>query len=353
MNSPRSPVFFGGNQHKYYRIVTPAHVVVSSKEVEEAELPESPKIWSCMCRASESTKASYVQVTLTRTVIKSSRTKFALSGITLIQTDYTRPYIVPINPNMARIGGRKHNLRHDDVFTQFYAAAINRQPSQFKNENIGFVVHAHCWVLLNHVIPTTLVEREMEKFIHAAQEYWHESKLWGSNDSRLRLAKYCDLLHPYPGSNAPFKYGCDIYKNPLIVPEMHKAIDRARKTEKNHIRPRDNSIPLDIAIIVAELICPIDYTPADLMNTRNMLAAFQWTLPDGFWKRRLKEEDILFELELLRKANYPIDWQSLRLDLMALVSNRHWYHFSGLANRVRVLGFMTAIASNFLNMPRG
>lgn len=284
--------------------------------------------------------------------MKGPTTKYFLSGITAIRTDNTRPYIVPKSRSMARIGGRTPHLQHDDTFVQFYAASIRRQPSEFKDEHIGFVVHAHCWALLNHIIPTTLVERKLEKFICAAQKYWRGHELWGSNDAMLKLVKQYDLLHINSELKSPFKYGCDIYKNPLIVPEIQKAIDRARKTGKKYTKPHTNysHVPLDIAILIAERICPIDYTLDDVKNTRNMLSAWQWTLPDGFWKRRLKEEDILFELESLKEEDYSIDWQSLRLDLMALVSDRNWYKLSGMANRVRVLSFMTAITSDFLEM---
>lgn len=275
--------------------------------------------------------------------------------------------MIPKDPNMARIGGRTCKLQYDDRFIHFYAAAITKQPSHLRGENIGYAVHAHCWALLNHIISTALVEKNMEKFVRAARKYWrnHESwgrdkddelseiedddsESWGSDDWslrswKLRFGKY------HPG----FRYGCDIYKNPLIVPKVQeaieKAIDRASKTEAKSTQLRCSPVPLEVAIMIAERTCPIDYTPADVMDTRNMLAVWQWKLPDGFWKRRLKEE-IFIELNSLREANHPIDWQTLWLDLMGLVSDREWYVPSGLPNRERVLGFMTGIKSNFFEM---
>ena len=130
------------------------------------------------------------------------------------------------------------------------------------------------------------------------------------------------------------------------MPEVQRAIESARKTKKERVQSRYSDVPLEVAIMIAELICPVDYTPADLKNTRNMLSVLQWTLPDWFWKRRLKEE-IFIELNSLREANCSIDWQGLRLDLMGLVFDKNWYVFSGLPNRERVLGLMTGIKSNF------
>lgn len=142
------------------------------------------------------------------------------------------------------------------------------------------------------------------------------------------------------GVHPGFEYGCDIYKNPLIVPEVQKAIDSAMKTKEKRMQSRRSLVPLEVAIMIAEWTCPINYTPADVKNTRNMLSAWQWKLPDWFWKRRLKE-DIFIELKLLEESNYPVDWQALWLDLMGLVSDREWYFYSGLPNRDRVLGFMS------------
>ncbi|KAJ5496697.1 hypothetical protein N7463_008684 [Penicillium fimorum] len=81
-NPPRSATCLRGAQCK----ATPAHVVVPSKEVEDAEPPEFPKMWSCMCRA----------------IIKAHNSEFVLSGIIAIETDHTRPYIVPKCPGMNR-----------------------------------------------------------------------------------------------------------------------------------------------------------------------------------------------------------------------------------------------------------
>ncbi|CAG7934843.1 unnamed protein product [Penicillium nalgiovense] len=119
--------------------------------------------------------------------------------------------------------------------------------------------------------------------------------------------------------------------------------------DKEYKPPRCSHVPLEVATMIAEWTCPIYYTPADMKNTRNMLSAWQWTLPDWFWKVRLKEE-LFIELNSLRESNHSIDWQALRLDLMALVSDRVWYVSSGLPNRERVIGFMTAIKSNFLKI---
>lgn len=215
--------------------------------------------------------------------------------------------MVPKNPSMARIGGRTRNLQYDDTFIPFYPASVRRQLGRFRGKIIGFVVHAHCWALLNHIISTTLVESKMDKFVRASRKYWHDHEAWGGLDYMLMEWKL-RLGSRHPG----FYYGCDIYKNPFVVPEVQKAIDSARKTKKERVKSRCSDVPLEVAIMIAEWTCPIHYTPADVKNTRNLLSAWQWTLPDGFWKSRLKEE-IFVELNPLRESDYSIDWQALGL----------------------------------------
>ncbi|KAJ5492186.1 hypothetical protein N7453_010283, partial [Penicillium expansum] len=322
-------ILFGESQWKHYKKDKPEHVMVPSKEVEGADLAKFPSMWSCMGRA----------------IIKGPTTKYFLSGITVIENQTNDPYIIPKDPNIARIAGRTRNLQCDDgTFVQFYAATIKRQLSRFKGKNIGFVVHAHCWALLNHIMSTTLVESKIEKFIRAARKYWRDHEAWSIVDYPLKSWKNGSIV-VHPG----FEYDCDIYKNPLIVPEVQKAIDSARKTKKKRMQSRYSPVPLEVAIMIAEWTCPIDYTMADVKNTRNMLSAWQWKLPDWFWNRRLKE-DIFIELKSLKKTNCSIDWQALRLDLMGLLCDQEWYAFSGLPNRARILGFMTGIKSKFLEM---
>ena len=170
---------------------------------------------------------------------------------------------------MARIGGKRlKNPGHDDTFIQFHGAWLDRQPKEYKGKNFGFPVHVHCWVLLNHVIPTKLIESNMEKLVRAAQKYWRSRGLWGAQDFQLSLWRPKQLRFRARSSYWRRKdwspkgsnYACDIYRNPLMVPEVQKAIDSARKTKKERVQSRYSDVPLEVAIMIAELICPIDYT---------------------------------------------------------------------------------------------
>ena len=251
---------------------------------------------------------------------------------------------------MARIGGSKNDPQYDeDSFVQFYPRSLyprnlTRQPSQHKKKQIGYVVHAHCWVLLNYVIDTTLVEENFKKFVLAARKHWRGFEMWEDyrNIDRGFLVKRLICAQT-------FDYGYNITPNPLNVPEVQKAIDRARKFRREHIKSPSSKASLDVAVMIAEFICPIDYTMSDLRNIRKILSAFQWRPLDWFWERRLKGHTY-FEVNKLRETSSPIDWQALWLDLIDLISDREWYPSSGLANRERILKLMIAIKSNFLEI---
>lgn len=54
-------------------------------------------------------------------------------------------------PDNRTVGGRRINPYDNHDFTQFYAASIGWQPSQYKEKLHGYIIHAHCWVLFGRV----------------------------------------------------------------------------------------------------------------------------------------------------------------------------------------------------------
>ncbi|KAJ5832040.1 hypothetical protein N7474_000351 [Penicillium riverlandense] len=293
------------------------HVTVPSIKVEEACFGDFPRLWSCFCRA----------------MIKESDTKYRLTGINVVPRHLNVHYNFPKDPTIARIGGRE-NARYDDQdFTRFLAAKIGRQPRQYKGELLGYIIHAHCWVLFGRVLGALPTKTKLAKFIQSSRKHWRKEKLHGLEDYNIRWVKPNQAL-------SELEYGCDIYQNPLVIPALQEVITRANPSHT--IYPLFNKLPIELAVLICEWICPADYTSNDVENLRNLLFAFQWEMPDGFWRRWLKE-DLFFELDTLRKSNSPVNWQVLGLDLMALVSDRTWYTTNGLANRERILRNIIAI----------
>jgi hypothetical protein len=103
---------------------------------------------------------------------------------------------------------------------------------------------------------------------------------------------------------------------------------------------------MEISLLISEWVCPVNFTGNDIKNIKNMLLTFQWKFPEFFWRARLK--DLFIELDELKKAKTPVDWQVLGLGLMSLVSDRESYCYSSLGNRERVLGRVVEIKKAYL-----
>ncbi|KAJ5568627.1 hypothetical protein N7450_011113 [Penicillium hetheringtonii] len=120
---------------KYWKPSRAEHFMVSAYEVENAHyIRKFPRLWCCLYRA----------------IIKDSKTKYRLTGITSTP-NWQGPFYALNDPAKARITGKKNAQYHSQAFTQFYAANITRQPRVYKDKTIGYVIHAHCWALLGHV----------------------------------------------------------------------------------------------------------------------------------------------------------------------------------------------------------
>lgn len=128
--------------------------------------------------------------------------------------------------------------------------------------------------------------------------------------------------------------------------EVQEVIDSAN-IKCHHLPFHFKTLPLEVAILITEYVCPVNYTVDDIKNTKNMLSAFQWELPDWFWRGRLDKQHLFMELDGLEKTRPPMGWQ-LALDLMNLVTDQARFPSSGLANRERVLGIMFGLEKAFL-----
>lgn len=210
---------------------------------------------------------------------------------------------------------------------------MSKQPTQYKGKLLGFIIHAHCWVLFHQALGARPTDINLAKFIKSSRNHWRKEKLQGLED--------CNVGYVEPNQSlSELEFGCDIYQNPVVIPALQEVITRANTGDS--IYPHFSKLPLEVIILISEWVCPTDYDLDDVENIRNMLFAFQWNLPDWFWRRRL-QEDLFFELDILRKSSSPVNWQMLGLGLMGLVSDRTWYTTRGLANRERILRNVVAI----------
>lgn len=251
-------------------------------------------------------------------------------------------------PHSQAVGGSRINRCEDDDFTQFYAANIGRQPSHYKGKLLGYIIHAHCWVLCSQIEGLKLKEAKLAKLVQVCRNHWRHNKLWKLIDYNVEFIVPHQVL-------SEFEYGFDIYQNPLVVPEVQKAMNCAnveslRESRSRHLPSHFSSIPLEVAVLITEWICPVKYTLDDIKNTGNMLLVFGWKLPDLFWQGRM-DDHLFIELDKLKKARSPVGWQ-LRLNLMCLVVDRTRFSSNGLASRERVLGVILDLEKAYLDQAK-
>lgn len=209
-------------------------------------------------------------------------------------------------------------------------------------EQIGYPVHAHCWVLLDHIIGSKLVEVNLKTFVKALKQFWQaNSEIWN-----LRVSYELENGLPNTSDDQDCMRFVDTGGNPAIVPEIQLLIEQA-----THIPPRDDcpqqrlqqsvasQIPLEIAILIIETISRIS-----TKDTENVLSAFGWRLPDRYWQSRCKK-DLIFEFDYLIQADKPVDWQYLCLRAEEVLKDHY-----ALKSRDRILRLLRRIKEVFLNM---
>ena len=216
-------------------------------------------------------------------------------------------------------------------------------PSLYKHKNMGYVFHYYCWEILGHLVGKELIEKRLDQVVQAARQYWQVHKGWAYTDpDTLYRAQIDEVSYVRCES---YYYGCDIFVNPWIIPELQNTIQLAQKTVGKRKSSYLSRLPLEISLLVAEIICPVIYTQSDVQNLGNMLSVFALNFPDAFWTSRLQtKRDLFFEVDLLEIDS--LDWQLLWLGLMDLLSDK-WYNSSGLAHRERLLGPISGIIANF------
>jgi hypothetical protein len=110
-------------------------------------------------------------------------------------------------------------------------------------------------------------------------------------------------------------------------------------------------LPLEIVIMIVDALYKNDnYSRPRIKDTRNLLEAFRWKLPDWYWQGRCRK-DFIFEFDDLIKSGDPsVDWQYLCLDSERMLHDFRWYDGSGLKNRSRIICLLRAIESQFRDL---
>ncbi|KAJ5800484.1 uncharacterized protein N7518_002552 [Penicillium psychrosexuale] len=294
-----------------------------------------------------------------RQVLVEADQRHRLTGITVFDGDWG-VHKFPRSPNQARIGSQL-----DDIFMPKYTANLlgelgaarvspeGPDPYWPPEERPGYLVHAHCWALFDQLIEggITRIEANLDIFVQAAQHFWQKDRLRDTQDFRTRWSEMPSNSDSPGQSDSEIKRALrnlrEICQNPLFVLKLEEAIQRNQKRGKVHLHTGFRNFPLDLAMLIIDTVCPADNTAIEIQNARNLLEAFQWTLPDSYWQKRC-DCSLLFEVKKLKKAKTQLDWQALGLDLISLLVEDEFT--SCLRNRERVLLYMDHIKRRFIEL---
>jgi hypothetical protein len=82
------------------------------------------------------------------------------------------------------------------------------------------------------------------------------------------------------------KYGCDIYQSQLVVGAVQEAIIQSNEenmrlssTKTIDAFSHFSNLLVEVAILIAEIVCPVNYTLIDVHDTSKILLTFSWKLP--------------------------------------------------------------------------
>ncbi|KAJ5708647.1 hypothetical protein N7488_008448 [Penicillium malachiteum] len=210
-----------------------------------------------------------------------------------------------------------------------------------------------CWSILGHLLGKEVIQENTGKIVRAAEQYWKDHELQDcslsgkiiypvSHFECTYFGRSCDMHEPGCLKGI---YGCDIYKNPWIIPKVQNAIKAAREFQFGQHRSYGasnclNRLPPEILLCFTDILCPPNQcSEYDLQDIRKMLIAFSLCLPAHFWNVRFKfhlMRHLFFELDTL-KDDSIVENQFLMLNLMRLLVDDDFFRRWGLANRERVL----------------
>jgi hypothetical protein len=221
--------------------------------------------------------------------------------------------------------------------------------TQKEVKQIGYMVHAHCWLLVARVISMELVDTHLAIFVKAVQLFWLEN-----NELYWALPADDDSTDPelwdLQNSEVKVEPPSSMWKNPAIVPEIQEIVEQATITRRDDdVSNRMwlsaiSHIPLEVAIQITDIT-----KWASISDARNLLTAFGWRLPNSYWQSCIRM-DLIFEYDDIRKTSHPVDWQFLGLATEELLENSDWYDKSGLKTRQRVFQFLGQIKDFFLDL---
>ncbi|KAI9374180.1 hypothetical protein BJX61DRAFT_541013 [Aspergillus egyptiacus] len=137
--------------------------------------------------------------------------------------------------------------------------------------------------------------------------------------------------------------------SPFRIPAIQELMRRV--TSERSSRPRPHPavhVPVEIALMIVDLIYksrPLCQERVD--DTRNLMEAFHWDVPDTYWISRC-DPKLIFEVDDLVASGKRVDWAGFCLGLEELMVDPHWFCNSGLEYRRRIIRTLDGIKERFV-----
>ncbi|OJJ37496.1 hypothetical protein ASPWEDRAFT_456812 [Aspergillus wentii DTO 134E9] len=317
----------------------------STTELEDAYFTV-PWIWATFVRMILPTDRNYIYTAQN----EAANNTFFLSGVGqmgLWRDEASTPIQVPLDQNVVNIGN------HDDTdgeiisayWTRMKYTAPNDQDLQYTPR--GYVLHERCWWLAKRIIGGSILEKHLNLFAAALHDTQDGVDGMSLNMEwmiymRAILDKGVERFLSTPQQYVQEYTGyyehaaTPIYpvgRDPVNIVELRDLVDKAKGRFGMALKPPIFSLPIDVQCLLADTL--------DSWDLSNTLFAFQWRLPDTYWRGRIPME-ILFEYENIRHQN--LDWQYFSLGLEKLFKTS-----DGLKNRQRILKQLGDIKKAFAN----
>ncbi|KAB8201642.1 hypothetical protein BDV34DRAFT_237473 [Aspergillus parasiticus] len=304
-------------------------LIVPAAELEQLDLETDPPMWSFFYRA----------------ILDDPKTdRLSISGISLylmvdrkkhrLMIDSDKALVFP-GPKMAyqrwNISFRRANLFETDW---------NRE----KGLVIGYAMHPHCWLLVDRFLGHGVVKQDLRTFIQAIEIFWGTDRTLWMPDLIHGTSEYSCYDHaaPWIKHNCP-RYGAGNFNRTHMSSSPFIIRDIQRLTTGARLRSIVANVPVEVIMIIIDTIYESrPPCPERIQDTRNVLEAFQWKLPDSYWPRRCNPS-LIFEAQDVIKAGTQIDWVYFCLGLHELLLQEDWYCNSGLYFRGWILYLVECI----------
>jgi len=196
--------------------------------------------------------------------------------------------------------------------------------SELDNEDYAYLIHAHCWNLLECTFGF-IIRSELATLVHVLRARWVDEDYGGAK-------RFCGSQWK-GGRNEP-ESSIMFVTDPLEVPEILTLMTRWTTHEDKalEVKEYDRSLgclPMELKLMILDCL--------DYSDVQRALSVLGWKAPAQYWKGRFRS-DLFFEVKSVPPQ--AVNWFSLWLASEHLL---HHYPPLGLANRCRILTIVRAV----------